>query len=427
MPSPNAPKPSYGNPNPVPYYRDDTVSQNNKIDNPSQYGRGDSHAGDPHYEGDNARPIFPGQADYLENTDRYKRISGILDFGVNHSVWKNDDKVIYDAVLNKIASKYQVDPKLITVFVDRQNGKVKYDYRWFYQIKSAKPEKEDPNLALFADVPRGTQFTLESSSLDAVRRALAPHGVIIDEKTIFVKMNDNYDDKTWNAKIIRGQDTVEYGGQEEPPWSFKQFTPIKLLTPATEHDSTKQKLMKFKDIADKEEFVFTRDTYPDVLRKRKLPYDAVLIKDGKGATMKDRNIRITEINPEYPVYRAIDVKKLQYKKDDIERALDLFFSKYKTKDTAYGIQVTAPLADLDAVFKQANVPVAKFEQMTGISYDYRGEDGKIINEAEYKKQKASGKKVTKTFATDKDQGIYKNYSWTIDTNANEIIITEARK
>ena len=331
----------------TPFYRNDTVPTRDKAGKSPYMGRPKHTENNPHYRGDNVRNTFPNNPPKYESTG--KRLSGILDFGINSDIWKFDDEQIRKNVSKQISLKYHVDVNKIDVIVYRNTGKVKYEYK--YYLKSAK----DDLWLDFVDLDVGEDFTVAEITFKDFPKIIQEK---VSPKAVWIKLDSN------SAKVLPGQKIVDYSGGNIRYTGFDIADRVKRVYKEmpVEKEPRKPQGVSFKDLQNGDGFIFV--DMPKKLKDKGYKYDTVFEKvgedkikvDNKTYKLKNTFAEVTKVKDWESQYK--------YKPEDIERAFGTMLTKYKVSDTKYGKSVNLPSKDFYDILSKYNVSEAYFNSLS---------------------------------------------------------------
>jgi hypothetical protein len=339
-------------PNQIPYFRNDTISPTAKP-NPATFDRAESHKNDSHYSGDNARESLTHTEPEYENP--YKQVKGVLDVGMDSDIWQYDDKTIINKLQKKIAKKFNVNPAYVKVSIDRYKGKISYDRSSYVQstIKADKADEID-----YSTLSVGEKFLIGLSEYrvrDDMFKKKYPR------EKVWIKVNDK------KAKGADGNGEVSMSGN----------TQVELHRAKVKVDKTK--ITTFSKVPVGALFVFV--DMPQSLqyksnpntgkRTRKFQYDQKFkkINDNQAQVGNEDNKKVIDMESARMQSEQVMVdeewqKKYQYKKENIETALDSFFDEYKTSEDKYGEVVMIPTRkDFYDKLEAENVSEAKINSL----------------------------------------------------------------
>lgn len=378
---------NYGKPNSVPYFRPDTISPSVRPNKPSHAGRPEFTQKDPHYRKDIARDIvYPNSPEY----ENFKQLSGILDIGINSSIWNHDDKEIKQVLAQGLAKKYQVNANDFDIKVDRANGLI--EYVCFTLVKSAK-YSIDTSVATFGELKKGDIFLIDKKHWEFLPKEVQR----MRPEDPWVKLNDE-----------RAQ---RYGGK-----FIMKIHPdigIKKLMDYESKEAIKE--YEFQEIKIGDKFVFVR--LPEKLERRYKRDD--IFEKISDTQAKIGKVKI-DVDPTTGVNLAKDwEEKYKYKEEDIEGALDSLFRKYKVYKEEMELELEPEILDVEkktvktGIGEKTIVPIKEF-------FD-------VLEEYNVSEQQFfSLMKVTKG-ETDIGSYVGRNYIYTITIGSAEVEVHREEK
>lgn len=312
-------------PNSIPYVRNDTISQIGRTNNPATFDRAESHKNNNHYEGDNARWSFSQSEPGYDNP--YKQVSGVLDIGLENSLWAYNDTEIEKKLRAKIAKKFNVNPSYVRIKIDRVKGKIFYDRTQY--VQAAEIDEIE-----YKDLEPETLFKLGLKTWPELSDKFKQH---YERNFIWKKIDDRTAQDPESGVIMK---------------MLKDYAVLVVKEKKQKRNVDKTKVVMFKVLPKGSKFVFVDmpqslqyKNIPDGERVRKFIYDQQFLKINDGqAQAGDKVIQMdsARMQKELVIPEGEWAEKYQYKKENVENALDAFFYEYKTQETRYGEAVKVP-------------------------------------------------------------------------------------
>jgi hypothetical protein len=351
----------------APFYRQDTVPENQKDPLLDQVGRPSMNEKNPHYSGDNARSIiYPEQSQ-----SKFKRLDGMFTFDKNNKVWNYTNEKIEKVVKELIGEKYNVDPNDVVVRINRAAGTIHYNYLYYVRAKRKK---------IFAD-----EEDVERITVDMLRTGdvimINPYWLDdwpSEERELLDKYNVRVEDKWKVIKpwIIKHEKSSYVINLKEPPFKSlwygmpKPRNQIFLVKPGLkkyEKEKEEEKSLKrregvkFETLPINTYFAFAEIT--ENMKKSGMTYDMIFKKTKKNSaeSVDDKSIKIKVPDGTMVIRKKDFEKEFKYKEDDLAKAFDDVFRKFKVTKGPTGKDVKLPFEDMKKIIEDNDLPYTKFE------------------------------------------------------------------